>query len=234
VAYQLFDQGDRHRAVEWYRSAAELAARGHARELYVFALCGVAWMHAQLGDNELALAILDQLDDSSLPDAAQSYVAIYRAQSHAEGGRRDAALRELDIADVHASASVNEAPSAWLGIPDSLFVARQRAMIMARFGMRDSMPILAALDEHSSPAFQRYRVTLTVTRAQMYATTRQPAEAAMLLKQALEGNATVRSVEKMRQILATGRALEQDRDSLEVRELDEVFRSVGAGSADAR
>jgi hypothetical protein len=55
-------------------------------------------------------------------------------------------------------------------------------MIMARFGLRDSMPILAALDEHTSPAFQRYRVTLTVTRAQMYATTRQPADAAELLK----------------------------------------------------
>lgn len=59
VAYQLFDQGGRSRAMEWYRCAAGLAARGRARELYVFALCGVAWMHAQLGDTELALAILD-------------------------------------------------------------------------------------------------------------------------------------------------------------------------------
>ncbi|MBV9448047.1 MAG: helix-turn-helix domain-containing protein [Streptosporangiaceae bacterium] len=234
VAYQLFDQGDRHRALEWYRCAAELAARGHARELYVFALCGVAWMHAQLGDDELALAILEQLDDSSLPDAAQCYIAIYRAQSHAEGGRRDAALHELDVADIHASASINEAPSPRLGIPDSQFVTRQRAMIMARFGLRDSMPILATLDEHTSPAFQRYRVTLTVTRAQIHATTRQTAEAAALLKQALEGNATVRSVEKMRQILATRRALEQDRDSPEVRELDGMLSLVRAGSAGAR
>jgi hypothetical protein len=153
-----------------------------------------------------------------------------RAIHHWPEGR---GLLGLLIGD-HASASVNEAPSPWLGIPDSLFVSRQRAMIMARFGMRDSMPILAALDEQTSPALQRYRVTLTVTRARMLATIRQPAEAAVLLKQALEGNATVRSVEKMRQILATRRALEQDRGSPEVRELDEVLRRVRAGSGDAR
>jgi hypothetical protein len=234
VAYQLFDQGVRHRAMEWYRCAAELAARGRARELYVFALCGVAWMHAQLGDTELALAILDQLGGFSLSDAARCYIAIYRAQAHAEVGSRDEALRQLDLADAHASASANDAPSPWLGIPDSLFVARQRAMIMTRFGMRESLPILTSLDERTSPAFQRYRVTLTVTRAQAYAKLQQPAEAAALLMQALEGNATVRSAEKMRQILATRRALEQDQGSPEVRALDEALRRVRAGSAGAR
>ena len=234
VAYQLFDQGGWYRAVEWYRCAAELAAEGRARELYVFALCGVAWMHAQLGDTELAVAILDQLGEFSLPDAARCYVAIYRAQAHAEAGSRDEALRQLDLADAHASASANDAPSPWLGIPDSLFVARQRAMIMARFGMRESLPILASLDEHTSPAFQRYRVTLTVTRAHAYAKLKQPAEAAALLIQALEGNAAVRSAEKMRQILATRRALERDQASPEVRALDQVLSRVRAGSAGAR
>jgi tetratricopeptide (TPR) repeat protein len=234
VAYQLFDQGDRHRAVEWYRCAAELAARGHAKDLYVFALCGVAWMHAQLGDTELALGILGQLGEVPLPDAAQCYIAIYRAQAHAEAGRRDAALRELDRADGHAAASANQAPSPWLGIPDSLFVARQRAMIMARFGMSDSLPILAALEEQTSPAFQRYRVTLTVTRAQAYAKMRQPAQAAALLMQALDGNATVRSVERARQILATRQALAQDRGSPEVRALDEALSRVRVPSRDAR
>ena len=38
VAYQLFDQGDPHRAAEWYRCSAELAAHARAGDMYVFAM----------------------------------------------------------------------------------------------------------------------------------------------------------------------------------------------------
>jgi len=224
VAYQLFDQGDRHRAAEWYRCSAELAAHARAGQMYVFAMCGVAWMHAQRGDTEHALAILDQLGSFPLLAAAHCHVAIYRAQAHAEAANRDAALRELDRAEAYASASAHDAPSPWLGIPDSLFVVRQRAMVMARFGMPESLPVLAALQEHTPGAFQRYRVTLEVTRAMAHARMRQPGEAAALLADALKRNESIGSAEKMRQILEVRRVLQPERGSPEVRALDGILK----------
>ena len=69
VAYQAFDQGDRVQAVEWYRSSAELAARCGAQGMYVFAICGVAYMYARAGRGELAGSVLEQLAGLSMSAA---------------------------------------------------------------------------------------------------------------------------------------------------------------------
>jgi hypothetical protein len=41
-------------------------AKARDQDLYVFAMCGVAYMHALNGDGELALSVLNQLGSLSL------------------------------------------------------------------------------------------------------------------------------------------------------------------------
>jgi transcriptional regulator with XRE-family HTH domain len=225
VAYQAYDQGQPAGAIEWYRCAAELAAQARARDLYVFAVCGVAYMHTTTGASELSLAVLRQLASLPLSAAARCYLSVYQAHGQAAAGRRAAALRALDQAQLHAGQSQHEAPSSWLGISDSSFVDRQRAMIAARFGLPDAPGMLAMLDRQTPAVFQRYRVTLLVSQATACARagTPQPEQAAELLRAALDRNQSIGSAEKKRQILEARQSLEPYHDTAAVRDLDEAI-----------
>jgi transcriptional regulator with XRE-family HTH domain len=230
VAYQAFDQGCRPQALEWYRSSAELAARVESQELYVFAICGVAYMHAKNGENELALSILRQLLGLPLSAAAACYVAVYEAHAYASGRQHDLAVRVLERAAKHAEQTGNEAPSSWLGISNGSFVERQRAMVLAQFGAMEALPLLEAL-EHSTPAvFRRYRVALSTDCALIHACHQQVEEAASLLVEAWTDNQQTRSVEKAWQMLKVREVLRPFEDSQAVKAVDQVMRATGMPS----
>jgi hypothetical protein len=228
VAYQAFDQGKRVQAIEWYRCSAELAAQARARDLYVFAMCGVAYMHARNRDSELAMSVLHQLSSLDLSLASQSYVAVYQAHAHASAHGHTAALLALDNAAVLSAKLPDEAPSPWLGIPDTGFVQRQRAMITAEFGSPEALSLLGWLDEHTPEVFQRYRVTLLTDQALAHAWQGHVEQAAQLLATAARRNEPIRSAEKAARILRVRAALDQHADSAAVRALDEVLRSGAA------
>jgi hypothetical protein len=227
VAYQAYDQGKRVQAIEWYRCSAELAAQARAQDLYVFAVCGVAFMHARNRDGELAMAALHQLSSLALSVTAQSYVAVYQAHAHASLHDRKAALLALDNAAVLSTKCPDEAPSPWLGIPDTGFVQRQRAMITAELGMAQALSVLGWLDEHTPEVFRRYRVTLLTDLALAHASQGHVEQAAALLACAAQRNAAIRSAEKNGRILRVRTALDQHADSASVTALDEVLRSGG-------
>jgi tetratricopeptide (TPR) repeat protein len=222
VAYQAYDQGERARATEWYRCAAGLADRGSAKDLYVFAVCGVAYMHARNDDGELALSVLHQLAPLGLSAAARCYVAVYEAHAYASMRQQPSALRALDRAVEYTTWASGEAPSPWLGIPDSAFAERQRAMILAGFGSPRALPLLERLSRHTPDIFQRYRVTLLTDRAMAHACLGDADAATDLLARALCRNES--SAERRAQILAVRQVL-GPHDSASVRALDEVLKA---------
>jgi transcriptional regulator with XRE-family HTH domain len=229
VAYQAFDQGKRAQASEWYRCSAELAAQVGAIDLYVFAMCGVAYMHARNGESELAMSVLHQLQSLPLTAAASCYVAVYEAHGHASEtqktvGRRDEALKALDRANEAAARSDHDAPSPWLGIPSASFVNRQRALVLARLGDPDAVTVLRELETNTPAVFQRYRVTLTSNFALTYAHMREIEHATAHMVTAVQRNQKANSVEKTNLILEARRVLEPYRDSRAVRTVDEFLR----------
>jgi tetratricopeptide (TPR) repeat protein len=226
VAYQAFDQGERVQAVEWYRCAAELAARGGAKDLYAFAVCGVAFMHARNGGGELALSVLRQLAPLRLSAAARCYVAVYEAHAHATSGQHDSALHALDRATQCAARAGGETPSPWLGIPDRAFTERQRAMILAGFGSAEALTILGWLDRRTPEVFQRYRVTLLTDRAMTHARLGDIEQAADLLDTALHRNERIRAAEKRAHILEVRRVLSPSSSARSVRVLDEILQET--------
>lgn len=228
VAYQVFDQGKRIQAIEWYHCSAELAAQARDQDLYVFAMCGVAYMHALNGDGELALSVLNQLGSLPLSLAAQCYIAVYRAHACASMRGGKAAFVALDNAAALSAQLRNEAPSSWLGIPDAAFVQRQRAMIGAKLGSPESLSLLSSLDERTPEVFQRYRVTLLTDQARAHASLGDVEQSAALLVRAAQRNQRIRSVERAARILQVRAALNQHADCGAVRALDEVLESSGA------
>jgi tetratricopeptide (TPR) repeat protein len=227
VAYQAFDQGDRVQAVEWYRSSAELAARCGAQGMYVFALCGVAYMYARDGRVDFADAVLDQLKPVAKSAADYCYVAGYRAHTHACAGRRDAARRELDQAAAQAEQTHNDAPSAWLGIPDSSWVQRQEVIVLSHLGDPQALPTLDRLNAATSAVFQRFQVTLQANYALAHAKASNIDEAAAFLAAAAAKNQNTLSMEKARIILEARRALPAV-DSPALRAADELLRDTPA------
>ncbi len=227
VAYQAFDQGRRVQAIEWYRCSAELAAQARAQDLYVFAMCGVAYMHALNGDGELALSLLQQVAPMATSPAAQCYIAVYHAHAHASQPGYDDAFVALDRAAVLAARARDDVPSPWLGIPDAAFVQRQRAMIAAQLGSPDSLELLTILDEQTPDVFQRYRVTLLTDLAFALARQGDVERSACLLEDAVRRNQRIRSAEKTARVLAVRAELGQNAASSPVKALDEVLHSTG-------
>ena len=224
VAYQAFDQGRRAQAIEWYRCSAELASRAGSQDLYVFAMCGAAYMYAKNGETELALSVLHQLSLLRLSPAANCYTAAYKAHSEASAHRLDLALQALDQAAYWSDRTRDEAPSSWLGIPDSTFVQRQRAMILAHSGAAEAVTLLQSLEQNTPAVFRRYRVTLATDRALAFAHATEVEQSAELLTSALLLNQQMRSVEKAAQSRTIRRMLEPYRDSKAVRAVDEAMR----------
>lgn len=228
VAYQAFDQGGRVQAMEWYRSSADLAGRARCQDLYVFAMCGVAYMHARNQNGDMALSVLEQLQPLSLSTAARCYLAAYEAHAHAATpqlgkAKRDAVLSALDRAASFADKTRDEPPSPWLGIPGTSFVERQRALTMASFGDQETLDLLDRLEEQTSAVFQRYQVTLVTNRALTYASRGDVDRAAGQLVTAVEHNMHVRSVEKHNLIREARSVLEPHRSSRAVRAVDELL-----------
>jgi transcriptional regulator with XRE-family HTH domain len=225
AAYQAFDQGDRAQAVEWYRSSAELAARCAAPGMYVFAMCGVAYMYARAGRPDLASSVLDQLAPIATSAADHSYLAAYRAHTHASAARRDVARRALDQAAAHAEQTHNDPPSAWLGIPDSSWVQRQEVIVLSQLGDPDALPALDRLNAATSAVFQRFQVTLQANYALVHAKTGNIDEAAASLIAAATKNRSTQSMEKARVIIEARRALPAV-DSSALRAADELLHEA--------
>jgi transcriptional regulator with XRE-family HTH domain len=226
VAYQAFDQGRRVQAIEWYRCSAELAAQGHDQDLYVFAMCGVGYMHARNQDGELALSLLHQVATLALTPAAQCYVAVYLAHAFASLSDYGEAFLALDSAAARSSRAQRDEPSPWLGIPDSAFVHRQRAMIAAELGAPEALSLLSALDKQTPDLFQRYRITLLTDQALAYARLGDVEQSARLLAEAARRNKRIRSAEKGACIQAVQTALTRTAGSSAVKVLDETLHSA--------
>ena len=226
VAYQAFDQGQHTQAIEWYRCSADLARRSGNQDLYVFALCGVAYMRAQNGEAVRALSGLRQLELLPLSPTAQCYVAVYEAHAHASAKRLDLALQALDSAAAWSDETKNEAPASWLGIPDTSFVERQRGMILAQFGTTQALPLLHRLEQNASAVFRRYRVTLATDLALTYAYGKEVEQSAEQLTSALQLNQQTHSVDRTQRILKIRAMLDPYRNSRAVRSLDEVLRTT--------
>jgi transcriptional regulator with XRE-family HTH domain len=196
VAYQAFDQGCRRQATEWYHSSAELASRSASQDLYVLAVCGMASMHGRNGDTELALSVLRQLSSLRLSAAARCSIGVHEALTHARAQRLDLALEALDRAAAFSEQTKNEAPSSWLGIPDSSFAERMRASVLAQFGKTEAMGLLEWLEQSTPAVFHRYRVHLATDFALTHAHQNRVEESAESLTSALILNQQTRSVEK--------------------------------------
>jgi transcriptional regulator with XRE-family HTH domain len=227
VAYQAFDQGKRVQAIEWYHCSAELAAQADAQDLYVFAMCGVAYMHALNGDGELALSLLHQLAPLATSPPAQCYIAVYQAHGSASQPGYDDAFAALDRATALAERARDDVPSPWLGIPDVAFVLRQRAIIAAQLGSHEALGLLTLLDKQTPEVFQRYRITLLTDQALTHAQQGDVERSALLLEQAAQRNQHIRSVQKTGRILAVRAALDSAADSRPIKALDEVLHSTG-------
>jgi hypothetical protein len=233
AAYQAFDQGQHGRAVDWFRCSADLAARNGALDLYVFAMCGVANMHSRNDDPESARPILAQLDALQLAPVSRCYVAVYQAHAHAAARDRDQALAALDRARALAESTANEPPSPWLGITDVTWVDRQAALVLAKFGDREGLDILTALEADTPATFQRYRVTLDANFAQIYARMGEVEQAVERATAALRRNQGIDSVQKHTMITEARRVLQPHADAKEVIELDERLRASSAAAAPA-
>jgi len=234
VAYQAFDQGDRLQATEWYRSSAELAAHSNAADLYIFAGCGVAYMHARSGHGDRALSVLHELGELPRTEAARCYIAVYEAHAHACRSDRDAVAFALDRAAAAAERTAHEAPSPWLGVTDASFVDRQRAIVLAQLGDPAALDVLKQLDRQTPAVFQRYQVTLRADFALVHAHLGQVEEAALHLTEAAARNRAIQSVEKTRRMLEVRRALVPYQTSPAVAAVDEVLRDATAGLTSAR
>jgi transcriptional regulator with XRE-family HTH domain len=234
VAYQMFDQGKRVQAIEWYRCSAELAAQARTQDLYVFAMCGVAYMHSLNGNGDLAMSVLDQLAALLLPMTAQCYIAVYQAHAYASLREHKPALLALDGAAVLSAKLHDEPPSPWLGMPDDAFVQRQRAMIAAKLGSAEALGLLDLLDESTPEVFQRYRVTLLADQALTHASLGHVEQSAALLTSAAKRNQRIRSAERAGRILRVRAVLNQRSDSSVLCDLDEALESSGAFSPGRR
>jgi len=228
VAYQAFDQGNRAQAIEWYRSSAELAGQNNAPDLYVFAICGVAYMHAGNGYGELALSMLGQLLDLPLSMAARCYIAVYQAHAYAATGERDAAYAALDHAWGCAERTADEAPSPWLGVTDASFVDRQRAMVLVSFADPAALGALELLGRQTPEVFRRYQVTLRADLALAHAQFGDAEQAVAMLTEATKRNATIQSVEKARRLHDVRRVLARHGATTAVRTVDEALRESAA------
>ena len=233
VAYQAFDQGDRVQAVEWYRSSAELAARCGAQGMYVFAICGVAYMYARDGRGDLAGSVLDQMAGLSMSAADRCYVAAYHAHAHASAGRGDAARRALDGAAAQAERTLDEPPSLWLGIPDSSWVHRQEAMMLAQLGAPQALAALDRLSDATSAVFQRFHVTMQVNYALAHAKAGNIDQTAACLTAAATRNRHTLSVEKARIMLEARRAL-PTADTPAIRAVDDLLHEAHAALTPGR
>jgi hypothetical protein len=196
AAYQAFDQGDRSQATAWYRSSAELAARSRDQGMYVFAMCGVSYMYAREGRDDLAFNVLMQLAHLRLSATDGCYVAAYEAHAHAAAGSRDGARRALDRAYGLAGKAPDGAPSPWLGVPDHTWVDRQSASVLAGLGDPDVFELLAHLDANTPDVFQRYKVTLKAILGLACAISGEVERAAASLAEATIKNEHARSIEK--------------------------------------
>lgn len=99
--------------------------------------------------------------------------------------RLDLTFRALDRAKTYSEQTKDEAPSSWLGIPDSSFVERQQAIILAQFGEAEALSLLERLDRSTPAVFRRYRVTLATDRALTYAHNKQVEPSAAALTSAV-------------------------------------------------
>lgn len=228
VAFQAFDQGQRGAATAWYRCASQLAERAGNQDLYVFASCGEAYMHAKNGDPAPAFALLGQLRGLTLSAAGRCYVEVYQAHGLAAANQLGLALEALDRAAASAGQVVDDAPSPWLGIPDLAFVDRQRAMVLAQFGRRDALPLLAELGQRTPAIFRRYRVTVATDQALTHARAGEIEQAVEYLTVAVRLNLLIRSAEKARQGLVVYRLLSTAAGSTMLKELDEAIEQSAA------
>jgi transcriptional regulator with XRE-family HTH domain len=227
VAYQAYDQGQRSAAAGWYDCASQLAERAGNMDLYVFSTCGVAYMHAKNGSPALALGILTDVEALQLSTVAHCYVAVYQAHALAAAGRQGLAEKALDRALAFASRANDEQPSRWLGVPDLMFVMRQQAMILARFGDAAALPVLVELDRSTPAIFQRYRVTLSTDQALTHAQAGDVEASAERLIVACKLNQSIRSAEKARQAMAVRGQLQTAASSRAVRTADEAMAAFG-------
>ncbi len=226
VAAQAFDQGTRLQAIEWYRCSADLAARAGNQDLYVFAVCGVAYMHAKNGEAGLALSDLHQLSALPLSAAARCYATVYEAHAYASARRLDPAFRALDRAMAYSEQTPHEAPPSWVGISHNSFVERHRANILAQFGESEALRILERLDQDTPGLFRDYRVTLGADQAMTYAHLGQVEPCAAALTSAVLLNQLFRSIERTRRILDVRARLDPYQDSRPVKALDEVIQAT--------
>jgi transcriptional regulator with XRE-family HTH domain len=232
VAYQAFDQGDRAQAAEWYRSSAELAARSADQGMYVFAMCGVSYMHARQGRDDLAFNVLQQLGHLRLSRSERCHLCAYEAHAHAAAGSRDAARRALDAAGELAAHATSDTPSSWYGLPDGTWVDRQSAIVLARLGDARSFELLDRLGVSTPAVFRRFQVTLLSTLGLAYATNGEVEAAADVLTEALKKNRRTGSQEKTNLAIEARRALPATAGGTpQVRELDRMLRDIGGSAA---
>jgi len=227
VAYQVFDQGRRGLAAEWYRCAADLAARAGNRDLYVFAVCGVAYMQAMQGHATPALDLLRQTERLPRSAAASSYVHAYRGHALLAARDADGMIRSLDTAAVFADHTAHEAPSPWLGITGPAWVQRQRATLLARLGSPDAVTALTGLQQQTPPLFARFHVTVATDLARAHATRGDHATATECLSTAAKLNRAICSVERAHRIRAIRDRLASVRPTAALEGIDDALRPTG-------
>lgn len=230
VAYQVFDQGRRGLAADWYRCSADLAARAGNRDLYVFAICGVAYMQAMQGQATQALDLLRQTERLPRSAAASSYVHAYQGHALLAARDTDGMFRSLDTAAVFADQTTHEAPSPWLGITGPAWVQRQRGTLLARLGSPDAVTALTALQQQTPPLFARFHVTVATDLARTHATAGDHATAAACLTAAAALNRRIRSVERAHRIRAIRDRLGPAAPAPALEETDYALRSTGLAS----
>jgi hypothetical protein len=226
VAYQVFDQGRRGLAKEWYRSAADMAARSGNRDLYVFAACGVAYMDARQGQVMRSLDVLHQTARVGGSATASSYIHAYRGHALLAAQDRDGMLRSLDTAAVLAGHTADQQPPSWLGVTGPDWVQRQRAMLLARLGSPGAVTTLTALQQQTSPLFARFHVTVATDLAHVHTASGDYEAAAAALTTAATLNGRVRSVERARRMRAVRDRLAPTAPTPVLDQVDDALRSA--------
>jgi len=226
VAYQVFDQGRRGLATRWYRCAADLAAPSGNRDLYIFAVCGVAYMEAAQGHLIRSLDLHDQTARLRRSAAALSYVHAYRGHALLAAQDSDGMLRSLDAAAVFAGHTTDEPPPSWLGVTGPVWVERQRAMLLTRLGSPDAVAALTALQRQTPPLFARFHVTVATDLARAHSANGNYEGAAASLTTAAAINGRVCSVERARRMRAVRDGLAQAAPAPVLEQVDDALRSA--------